>query len=84
MGTTCADLLDEYAQALRHSWGDIDGRSEKAALNVLSTLMREHGMAPLSDDQVRRMRDDLGVCLLGGQHWQWFCDDYKCYKCEEA
>lgn len=77
---TAADLLDEYAQALRGSWGGIDGRSERAALNCLSSAIREHGNAPLTDAQVARLREDLGVCLHGGSHWTDYCDD----ECEET
>lgn len=76
---TTADLLDEYACALRGSWGDIDGRSEQGALNCFSDAIREYGNAPLTESEVARLRDDLGVCPHGGSHWTDYCDD----ECEE-
>ena len=78
--TTTADLLDEYARALRGSWGGIDGRSEQTSLNCLSAAIRECGNAPLADAQVARLRDDMGVCPHGGCHWTYYCDE----ECEET
>lgn len=79
---TTADLLYEYARALRGSWGGIDGRSEQVALNCLSDAIREHGNAPLADSEVLRLRDSLGVCPHGGRHWTEYCDEDS--ECEEA
>lgn len=73
--TTTASLLDEYGQALRGAWGDIDGRSEKLALLELSAAIREHGNDPLPEDKVQKLRDDLNVCQEGGGHWGWYCDE---------
>ena len=73
--TKTADLLDEYARALRGSWGGIDGRSEQSALNCLSATIREYGSNPLADSEVLRLRDDLGVCPYGGGHWTEYCDE---------
>lgn len=79
--TTTADLLDEYGQALRGSWGDIDGRSEKLALLELSAAIREHGNDPIPEDTVLKLRDDLNLCQEGGAHWGWYCDETWA-KCE--
>lgn len=79
--TTTADLLEEYACALRGDWGSIDGRSEQVSLNGLAAVIREHGNAPLTDAQVAKLRDRLGVCPHGGGHWTEYCDDN--YECEE-
>lgn len=79
---TTADLLDEYASALRGDWGSIDGRSERIALNCLSAAIREHGNAPLSDSKVTTLRDDMGVCPHGGSHWIDYCDEDD--ECEET
>ena len=71
---TTADLLDEYAQALRGAWGGIDGRSEKAKLADLSALIRTQGAEPLDEQQITTARDNLGICPTGGGHWTDFCD----------
>ena len=81
MTTTTADLLDEYARALRGSWGDIDGRSEQIVLNELAAAIREYGNAPLGTSEVLRLRDYLGVCSYGGGHWTFYCDEDD--ECEE-
>ena len=78
---TTADLLDEYARALRGSWGGIDGRHEQASLNCLSAAIREYGSNPLADSKVLSLRDALGVCPHGGGHWTEYCDEDD--KCEE-
>jgi hypothetical protein len=58
-----ARILDNYADALRGDWGSIDGRSERRALNELTTFMR--GDTDICDEA------DLGVCVKGpyGAHW---------------
>lgn len=81
--TTTADLLDEYAQALRGSWGDIDGRSEQAALNTLSKAMRTHGTSDLEPSEVKSLRESLGVCDKGLGHWTEFCGYYDACNTEE-
>ena len=78
---TTADLLDEYARALRGSWGGIDGRYEQISLNDLAAAIREYGSAPLTDSEVLRLRDNLGVCPRGGGHWTDYCDEDD--ECEE-
>ena len=78
---TTADLLDEYARALRGSWGGIDGRSEQISLNYLSAAIRERGNNPLETSEVLRLRDNLDVCPRGGGHWTDYCDEDG--ECEE-
>lgn len=78
--TTGPDLLDEYARALRGSWGDIDGRSEQSALNTLSDAIRTHGTGDLPDVTVQGLRTTLDVCPSGLNHWTMFCDE----ECEVA
>lgn len=82
--TTTADLLDEYAQALRGAWGDIDGRGEKIALNTLSEAMRTHGTSSLYPSEVKRLREALDVCDKGLGHWTEFCGDHGAYHTEES
>ena len=73
---TCADLLDEYARALRGSWGGIDGRSEQDSLNALSARFRMFGNDLLSQSTVEELRGTLGVCPYGWGHWTEFCDSH--------
>lgn len=72
---TCADLLDEYARALRGSWGSIDGRSEQTSLNNLAEAFRMYGNDRLLPKDVDKLRADLGVCPHGKRHWTEFCDE---------
>lgn len=72
--STTADLLDEYGEAIRGSWGDIDGRSERMALQDLAAAIRQHGNQTLSDERVDELRQNLGVCRAGSGHWTEFCD----------
>lgn len=78
--TNTADLLSEYASALRGSWGDIDGRSEQISLNKLAELIRKKGADQLSEPDVVSMRDSLSVCPSGEGHWTQYCDE----SCDSA
>ena len=78
---TTADLLEEYARAIRGSWGDIDGRSEQISLRCLSAAIRKYGSSPLADSEVVKLRNDLDVCPHGGGHWTEYCDEDD--ECEE-
>lgn len=71
--TTGPDLLNEYGSALRGSWGDIDGRSERAALDALAEAMRAFGVTELPKAIVRALRLTLDVCQNGSGHWSKFC-----------
>lgn len=75
---TCADLLNEYGEAIRYSWGDIDGRCERMKLEDLADAIREHGNAPLLPEEVKKLRQQLDVCSEGNGHWTEFCLDYGC------
>lgn len=69
-----ADLLDEYAEALRGDWGSIDGRSERMKLQELAERFREHGNEDLTQEHVTRYRLDLNVCVKGCGSWEFHCD----------
>ena len=63
-----ADCLREYGEALRGSWGDIDGRTERAALQQLADAIENPELYSLNT-----MRHILDVCPIGLGHWQEFC-----------
>lgn len=65
---TTADLLREYAAALRRDWGSIDGRSEKRALNWLADRIEEDETVPTEVG-----RKELDLCPAGGGHWTEHC-----------
>ena len=81
--TTAADLLDEYGEAIRDSWGDIDGRTERDRLQGLAQVFREKGNEPLTEEEVLRARQSLGVCERGEGHWYYFCDEGWRHQDEE-
>ena len=76
--TTILDILDEYAQAIRGSWGDIDGRSMKLEINEVTDWIRENGITDLTEFEVKKWRYRLDICISGEGHWTEFCED-----CEE-
>lgn len=73
--TTTADLLDEYAEALRGSWGGIDGRNEQDKLGELSKAIVQYGNTELNEGAVLELRNSLDVCPFGEGHWTEYCDD---------
>lgn len=74
--TTPADLLDQYGEAMRGSWGDIDGRLIRSQLGRISDLMRKHGDKALSSKLLRDTRFHLDLCLFGEGHWDRYCSDH--------
>jgi hypothetical protein len=71
-------VLREWGQSIRDDWGSIDGRSCRDALDRLANHLafaHEHAEA---DATLTRVRDDVGVCILGQGHWQHYCEDYGC------
>ena len=79
--TTILDILDEYAQAIRGSWGDIDGRSMKLQINEVTDWIRENGITDLTEFEVKKWRYRLNICISGEGHWTEFCDYDE--DCEE-
>jgi hypothetical protein len=74
--TTTADLLNEYGEAIRGAWGDIDGRSVRGDLAELAEGIREFGNTELPEPKVLELREGLGVCPKGQGHWEYFCSDF--------
>lgn len=56
--------LREYASALRGDWSNIDGRSEKHALNCLADLMDPQFAKP----SLAQLREILDLCPDGQGH----------------
>ncbi|AYN58129.1 hypothetical protein PBI_JUDY_59 [Arthrobacter phage Judy] len=72
-----AQAIREYGQAIRGSWGDLDGRSVLSVLEGVADEL-EGRREPRTLEQ---HRDDMGICPDGGGHWggRWgFCKDYEC------
>lgn len=68
-------VLMEWAQAIRNDWGSIDGRSSRDELNWLATcLVASHDPSLAAHvPTLRSVRDEAGVCVYGGGHWQEYC-----------
>lgn len=64
-------IMNEYFEALRGSWGDIDGRSEKASWIAFRDRVDANGT------DLYALRAILDLCPLGLGHWMEFCDE-KC------
>ena len=69
--TNVADLLDDWATAIRVDWGSIDGRTCRTELNELSAYLRGERDLPT--------HEDIGVCVEGeyGAHWSHWGDDHE-------
>lgn len=73
---TCTDILREYADALRGSWGEIDGRGEKEALYALAAAIEQVGPhEELDSVHTMALRNVMGLCLDGRAHWSHECDN---------
>lgn len=71
---TCTDILREYADALRGSWGEIDGRGEKEALYTLAAAIEQVGPhEELDPVHTMALRNVMGLCLEGHAHWSHEC-----------
>jgi hypothetical protein len=70
--TKAAEYLDQWGQAVRHSWADFDGRSAKIELKYISDFMRGR----IDDNPLSGI-----VCIKGdyGPHWAYFYrEDHAC------
>lgn len=68
-GLRAADVLREYASALRRDWGSVDGRSEKIALNHLADAVEHYGTATLKQIDLVGLRLATGVTPSGSGEW---------------
>lgn len=76
---TATAIMNEYFDALRGSWGDIDGRGEKASWIAVRDKI-DAGVT-----EIGMLRRDLDLCPLGLGHWMQFCDEAcTCVCCEQA
>ena len=67
---TLADLLGEYAAAVRGDWSDFNGDVEAAVMERFADMIRSHGAGPLTMFELRELRDYAGLCPDGGGHWK--------------
>ena len=74
--TTIADILDEYGQAFRGDWGGVDGRSVQYDIEMFASVVRGHGNAPLTDEQVSTLRAYADLCPDGRGCWTMHCSQY--------
>ncbi len=58
-----ANVLDDWATAIRGDWGSIDGRTCRDELGEVSRFLR--------GDRDTLTQEDVGVCIKGefGAHW---------------
>lgn len=86
MKITVADVMDEFGTALIAD-------PDRAALfdmtdpmTVLSDAVRENGNAGLRGKQLEQLREALGLCRYGLEHWVSHCheEDDLIPSCEEV
>lgn len=68
-------VLREWADAIRGDWGSIDGRSVRADMNLMADTLLAANHDSGSQVTVRALRQTMGVCAVGGGHWEWYCND---------
>ena len=67
-----ADILDDWAAAIRGDWGSIDGRTCRMQLETIGAYLRD------ACDELTL--SDVGVCTFGGAHWIGAGFDHDCYE----
>lgn len=65
-----ADVIEEYGEAIRGGWSELDGRTVRNHLEFLAEQVRD----PLFT--VADLRQTVGICLRGNGHWTEYCDSY--------
>jgi len=73
-----AQVMQEYANAIRGDWSDFDGRSER---DVIESWISE--IESPTDTTLIQWRDRLDLCPDGNGHWAGFlwsghCDEERC------
>ena len=66
-----AAALNEYGQAMRGDWSQVDGRSVRDQMEEFSSAV-EGGEE--SAWTMQQWRQSLGVCPDGGGHWNYYCE----------
>ena len=76
--TTATDIIQQYGRVLARDakQGDYFGIEED--MDSLAKLVDKHSNDPISNDDDKMARDDLGLCLDGRDHWWWNCDEHSC------
>lgn len=62
-----ADVIEEYGQAIRGDWSELDGRTVRNHLEFLAMRVRD------PRGTVADMRQVVGICHRGNGHWTEFC-----------
>lgn len=60
--------MQEWADAIRGDWSDVDGRSVRA--QVEEWIAAIEGAAPYAEWTIEQWRTSMGVCPDGGGHWE--------------
>lgn len=68
-----AKALNEYGEAFRGDWSDIDGRGVRTEMGTISAWLTSD--TPVTIDT---MRNELGLCPNGDRHWEYYCRESGC------
>lgn len=63
-------LIDEYADAIRGDWSEVDGRWVRNDLWKLSALVDS-----TDEHDIVKIRENLDICPVGGGHWTQYCNE---------
>lgn len=86
MKITVADVMDEFGTALIADPDRVAVFDITDPMSVLSDAVRENGNAGLRVKQVEQLREALGLCRYGLEHWVSHCheEDDLIPTCEEV
>lgn len=73
---SAATVVREYGQVFRDDWSRIDGRTVLQDMYLIAAWMEAPQTYPGDTDA----RLTLGICAVGGCHWEHHCD----HDCEVA
>lgn len=83
--TTAADIIKQYGRVLAH--GTIPGETEYLDLEddmqTLALIVSDYGNNPIPYGDDDTIRDNLGICLAGRDHWWWNCDQHNCHEADQ-
>lgn len=76
--TTAMDIIRQYGRVVVHDSVRLDCFDIEEDMDSLAKLVDKHSNDPISNDDDKMARDDLGLCLDGRDHWWWNCDEHGC------
>lgn len=83
--TTAADIIKQYGRVLAHDTipGEIKYPDFESDMMTIGLIVSNYGNTPIPHNEAEAIRDNIGICLAGQDHWWWNCDEHNCSEADQ-